>query len=320
MTTMRPPVPVPERAALAALTTRSDQKGLTQLAGHLGLLVVTATLVMLARGSLWTLVPAMLVHGVVLVFLFAPLHETIHRTAFRRRWLNDLVAWPCGLVLILPPTYFRCFHFAHHRHTQNPARDPELASPKPASLGGYLLQASGLPYWRERVATTLGHAWGRVEEPFVAPRQRASVRREARWFVAVYAALAASAALGAGEALTILWVLPALLGQPVLRLYLMAEHGGCPLVPAMLANSRTTLTTAWLRRLAWNMPYHAEHHAHPALPFHALPAAHGLLRAQLGMLARGYLAVHRELVGGLGKTGRGGTPGRGGAPGREPAR
>jgi hypothetical protein len=38
----------------------------------------------------------------------------------------------------------------------------------------------------------------------------------------------------------IYWIVPALLGQPWLRLFLLAEHAGCPQVRDMLANSRTT--------------------------------------------------------------------------------
>jgi fatty acid desaturase len=67
----------------------------------------------------------------------------------------------------------------------------------------------------------------------------------------------------------------------------------------MLENSRTTRSLAAIRRLAWNMPYHAEHHAHPALPFHALPAAHRLLKSSVAVQASGYLAVHREIVAAL---------------------
>jgi len=89
-----------------------------------------------------------------------------------------------------------------------------------------------------------------------------------------------------------------LLGQPFLRLYLLAEHWGCPFSPAaqpiaMLARSRTTYTNPFIRFLAWNMPFHAEHHAYPALPFHALPRANALVSAQLGTVAPGYIAVTR---------------------------
>ena len=284
-----------ERRALLALAARSDRRGLGQLGLHLAALLATGTLVALARGAPW-LAPALLLHGLVLVFLFAPLHETIHRTAFRRRRLNDAVASAAGAILILPPEYFRAFHFAHHRHTQDPLRDPELSTPKPATLGVYLWQVSGLPYWGERIATTLRHACGRVDEPFVARHLKPRIVREARTTVGVYGLLALGSVLAWSDALLVFWLAPALLGQPFLRMYLLAEHTLCPLVPDMLRNSRTTRSVALVRRLAWNMPYHAEHHAHPALPFHALPAAHALLKNRIAVQAAGYAAVQREIV------------------------
>ncbi|MCE3249470.1 MAG: rhizopine catabolism protein, partial [Geminicoccaceae bacterium] len=86
-----------ERRALLGLAARSDRRGLAQLALHLVALLATGTALALARGSPW-LAPALLLHGLVLVFLFAPLHETIHRTAFRSRRLNDAVARAAGAI------------------------------------------------------------------------------------------------------------------------------------------------------------------------------------------------------------------------------
>jgi fatty acid desaturase len=288
-------------AALRSLTHRSDAKGLAQLAGHAALLTITALAISASRDSAW-LVPAMLVHGIALVFLFAALHESIHRTAFANRRLNDVVAWICGALLVLPPAYFRSYHMAHHRHTQQPGLDPELAAPKPASLGAYLWYLSGLPYWAERFSTTLRLARGRVTEPFIPDHLRPAIVGEARSLLGLYALIAlASVALQSSTAIWY-WIVPALLGQPVLRLFLLAEHAGCPRVPEMLQNSRTTLSLWPLRRLAWNMPYHAEHHAYPALPFHALPKAHALLADAIVCQATGYLPVHREILNRLLKT------------------
>lgn len=287
-----------DKAALKALSQRSDTAGLRQLAGHGAGLAATGLVVAGAQGSVW-LLPALLVHGIVLVFLFAPLHESIHRTAFSSRGLNDALAWVCGLALMLPPDFFRAFHFAHHRHTQDPARDPELAAAKPATLGAYLLLVSGLPYWRDRMTTLSRHARGRVDDAFIPPRQRPAIRREARLVLLVYAGIAAASLAAGTWAAVLYWLGPILLGQPALRLYLLAEHTGCPLVPDMLRNSRTTRTTWLLRRLAWNMPYHAEHHAYPALPFHALAAAHTLLRDRIAVRSPGYIAVHRKIIAGL---------------------
>ena len=287
-----PPVPEDE---LRRLCRRSDGKGLAHLAGHLATLALTGALVAYSRGTPW-MAGALWLHGVALVFLFAPLHESIHRTAFASRRINRLVAGGIGFLLLLPARYFRAFHLAHHRYTQDPARDPELASPKPRTRGAFLRYVSGLPLWRERVATTLRHARGRVHEEFIAPGRRAGIVREARVHLALYLALgAASVALGL-DALLWYWLVPVAIAQPMLRLFLFAEHGGCPLVPDMLKNSRTTHTNPLLRFLTWNMSYHSEHHACAAVPFHALPALHERLKERIAVQAPGYARAIRALA------------------------
>jgi fatty acid desaturase len=92
------------------------------------------------------------------------------------------------------------------------------------------------------------------------------------------------------------WIVPVMLGQPFLRLYLFSEHMGCPLTEDMYANTRTTYTNAAVRLLAWQMPFHVEHHAFPAVPFHALARLNALIRPRIQVSAPGYLALHAALV------------------------
>ena len=285
-----------ERETVWRLSQRSDARGALQLGFHFGLLAATGLAVWASRGHAW-LIAALVLHGIVLSFLFCALHECIHRTAFASRSLNDAVAWVCGALLLLPPNYFRLFHFAHHRHTQNPARDPELASPPPATLGAYLWRVSGLPYWRERLQTTSRHALtGRVTEPFVPAADAARVVREARVLWGCYLAIAVVSVYLQRADVLLYWIFPALLGQPFLRLFLLAEHTGCAFNDDMLENTRTTYTNSALLLLTWRMPYHAEHHSFPSVPFHALPRVNALLPAQRRVTAPGYLALHRALL------------------------
>ena len=97
-------------------------------------------------------------------------------------------------------------------------------------------------------------------------------------------------------ALLWLWIVPLILGFPALRLYLLAEHGRCPEVEDMFLNTRTTLTTRVVRFLAWNMPYHAEHHAMPSVPFHKLPTLHDMTAAHVGRVSDGYSGFSKAYV------------------------
>ena len=297
------PMPAPCAGRLAdteltALVERSDSRGLARLALHTLAIAVAGASYAGALGTAWML-PAAWLYGTVLVFLFAPLHETVHYTAFRSRWINRAVSAACGWVLMLPPRYFRAFHLEHHRYTQDPERDPELAVPPPGTWPDYLWRVSGLQYWTSRAKTTLVHARGTVAEPYIGPSERAAVVREARLYLATYALAAALSVTAGSVAILWFWIVPIALGQPMLRLYLLAEHTGCPMVPDMLENSRTVHTSAIVRFLAWNMPYHAEHHAYAAIPFHALPRAHVMLAPYIREQSPGYASVHRDLIRGL---------------------
>ena len=76
----------------------------------------------------------------------------------------------------------------------------------------------------------------------------------------------------------------------------MAEHVGCDESPDLLRNTRTTLTNRFVNAIAWQMPYHAEHHLFPNVPFHALRAVHALVGDRVVVEPRGYLAGQREII------------------------
>jgi len=84
------------RRELKGLMYRSNRHALIRLALFLGAMVATGFLISVSMGTIW-FIPAMFIHGIVLVHHFSLQHECIHYTAFRTRWLNDLVGNYCGL-------------------------------------------------------------------------------------------------------------------------------------------------------------------------------------------------------------------------------
>jgi fatty acid desaturase len=290
--------PLVEPRDLKAMSARSDRRGLLHLGGHLAAIGCAMALVLITRGG-WTVWPAMAVLGVLEVALFTPLHESTHRTPFRSLWLNRAVGWLAGFVLILPPEGFRLFHMAHHRHTQDPAHDPELLGARPLTPQRYLWLLTGLPYWAGQIRGLVETAAGRVELPWIPPASRGAVVREARIYLAAYLGLIALAVAWRSPLLFMLWTVPVLLGQPVLRAVLMAEHKGCPETDDRMANTRTTLAGRAFGLLFWNANLHIEHHYAPGVPFHALPRLHALLRPHLTSLDISYPAAHRAILGSL---------------------
>jgi fatty acid desaturase len=283
------------RERMVALSRKTNVQGLAHLALHTIALAVTGALLWQAD-STWWVGPAMVVHGIVVAFLFCFHHELIHRTVFTRPLMNDALAVVTGWLVFYPAFYFRLFHYAHHRHTQDREHDPELVVAPPTTRAAYLWWAMSFAYMWRRFGTSFVHAFtGRAKQPFIRDRHVADCVAEARLMWAGYIlVIAASVYFEIWVALQY-WLGPILLGQPFLRLYLMAEHVGCDSGDDMIANARTTISNPVVRILAWNMPYHTEHHLFPSVPFHALPELHREIKDQLRFVAPGYIAVHREL-------------------------
>jgi fatty acid desaturase len=285
---------------LRTLGQRSDAQGLLRFGGHMAAIYLTGSLYALTlEHGLWALsVPAVIVYGFTLVTMFAAMHECVHRTAFKTPWLNNAVGWFAGLLSFYNSTFYRYYHGWHHRFTQIPGRDPELDDPKPTSVASYVLELSGLTWWLGKVRTHFSIAFGFVDQyPFLNHQTRGPVINSVRFQLLTYA-LAILVSLAEWQPLFLTyWLVPVAAGQPLLRAILLAEHTGCSESDDALENTRTTHTLWPVRFLMWEMPYHAEHHRYPAIPFFALGRAHAVLGPHLTHVARdGYLGVNKALL------------------------
>ena len=264
-----------EPARLRALCAPSDRAGAMQVASHLGAILATGLLLHAAWGTLWA-VPVFLVHGVLLNFLYAGQHELSHWTVFRTRWPNEWVGRLFGFFLLYPRTFDQVQHTAHHRHTQDWDRDGELGRDR-YGLRSYLLWFSGLTYWTTRVQRIVRLARGRVVEAYIPAARHAEIIAEARWHIALYAAIAALSVAAHSWAAVEYWLAPMLLTKAAHQLQNTIEHLGLPHESNVLENTRSTRTNAAMRWLCWNMQYHTAHHAFPGVPFHRLAALHAEL-------------------------------------------
>jgi fatty acid desaturase len=282
---------------LNILNNRDNRRGLIQLAGHITVMVIS--------GNLWTgtdnwliKLPSLVIYGCSFATMFAPMHECSHRTAFANNYLNDLVAWWAAVLSFYNSTFYRRYHKWHHRYTQIPGKDPELEDSKPSNIKEYLLEISGYNWWLGKIKTYYRIATGKLDNmPYIAENAKYEVIKSIRLQLTVYGIAIAVSLIFQQPWFITLWLLPLILGQPILRLILLAEHTGCSNDDNSLTNTRTTLTWFPIRFLMWNMPFHAEHHLYPSIPFHALPQAHQELKEHFQVIEQGYFKVNQEIVG-----------------------
>jgi fatty acid desaturase len=297
------------KTELKALMIRSDGPALRRFA--LQYLLYVGAALSLILGPVWHLpIWSQLIAGCIFTLLtmamFAISHETSHNTAFHSRALNRWVLGLAGIPIYYTPTGFREFHFAHHRFTHDSKQDPEISvGGKPGLDWGsnilfYLVYVSGLPLllfkcsWLMAAALSfLPGVWSHFLV-FIPAHARQRQTWEARGALLLHLTWILAGLLFLPGLLYLL--LAQWLGHSLLSFYLLTEHTGLPESGSILGRTRTTQTTALLKWLMWNMPYHAEHHAYPAIPWHALPKTHSLIKSELKASEKGYLHFHWRVL------------------------
>ena len=288
-----------DRKTLKPFTKRKDLPGLLYFFGLLGFIAFSGYLIHLSSWSNWVLWPAMLLHGIMLSHLFAPLHETSHGTAFRTRWINEAVLWFCGIVTIWTPLYFRYDHAGHHTYAQVAGKDPEFVLPAPRSLLGYIYYVSALHLWVKNFGWLFRHAQGYMHpfnRQFVPDSELPKIYREARILLSVYLLLLIGSIVLQTWVVAIYWLIPTIIGVPVARMLRVADHTGCEEAANLRTYARSVTTDRLTRFFCWNMSYHCEHHLAPSVPFHNLKQLHEKVGHEMNPVDKGYIAIQWEII------------------------
>ncbi|WP_146691243.1 fatty acid desaturase [Bradyrhizobium canariense] len=283
---------------LKELSVRSNAPGLVRSITHYAAIAVIGTSIWLtmATDGRWLAVPLIAIQGYLVAFLFMPMHEAAHKTVFRSRFLNVGLGHLSALIIGYPYEYYTLFHWDHHRFTQDPTRDPELLNGTiPTSDTRLAIAYTGIQQLAKRTVLMLRHAiTGNVVVPWIPENKRSLVVREARAYALIYLWLLIASIAWPTTLLLWIWLVPLVLGQMILRPYLFAEHTGCERTRSAFENTRTTYTGALTKWFAWNMPFHAEHHAYPSVPFHALPKLNAMVADRIVHQGPGYRKVTRQ--------------------------
>ena len=285
--------------ALAALTRRSNAQSALRFALQMTILIGLGSVVVIADSVVFWL-PGLIALAAVIASTFAPFHECTHSTAFASRNLNTIVAWGAALPFGMSPTFYREFHFAHHRHTQDPDNDPELlAYPGllvdwPNHLRHWLFVIGGWRLLRAKLML-MRNMWLRPEHaynasPWARRDRLVRMKWETRALSIVWLSLPIGAVAGVPGCTALTAAL--LLSHLFQSVWVSSEHTGLTTEGSILERTRTVLTPPLIRWFLWNMNFHAEHHGWPAVPWHRLEALHAKVAPHV-ITERGYLRLHR---------------------------
>ncbi len=218
-------------------------------------------------------------------------HEVIHGHPFRDQRLSDALVYP-ALGLAAPLDRFRDLHLAHHRDESltDPYDDPEsnyLDPARWAELPGWAraaLRLNNTLLGRMALGPALGLvAFWRDDLRAARAGDRAVRRAWAKHLgglalVALW--LAGPATMSAGG-----YLLAAYLGMALLKIRTFLEHRAHEKAAgrSVVIEDRGPLALLFL-----NNNFHAVHHAHPRLPWYALPSFYAARRDHFLRRNRGY--------------------------------
>jgi fatty acid desaturase len=222
-------------------------------------------------------------------------HDTAHLAFFSTRKMNEWAGtWLFGGLPNVPYLAYRKGHLEHHR-TAGTEHDPDLGfvDGYPATLASlcrkFLRDVSGLNGLKNIVF-----------------QLRSARLRTALPFLLAHALLIGLlAALGVVEVYACWWLGQLFVFPLVVRLRVMAEHGGVPdhIDRDPRRNTGTVLAGPLGRLLVGpnRVHFHVEHHLAAAVPSYRLPAMHRLLKARgyfdgTSCVAPSYWAVIRRCM------------------------
>ncbi|MEL7402663.1 MAG: fatty acid desaturase [Pseudomonadota bacterium] len=285
--------------SIKALSVRTDRPGLIYLVKLAVLLGLTGTLVMLSVGSFW-MWPAMFLHGIILcVPTYSASHETAHGTAFKTPWLNDAVLWVTSFVYMEEPLHRRYTHTSHHMYTWHVGKDAQMPFDTPMGLGGWIAEITGLALARFHGNVFLQLATRRYTEMMRMACPEGvfdKMTRNARIMLALYALIAVAPFFGVWWPVW-LFVIPRILGAPVMLLFTLIQHVELQEnSPSILESTRSFATGPAAEFLYMNMNNHVEHHLYPQVPFHALPELADVVKEQLPEPDPGFFRTNFEVL------------------------
>lgn len=276
---------------------KNNVSGLIHLSMHLGLIFLSGILIYISPNMLIKIL-LMIAHGSFIAFLYAGLHECIHKSAFKNKKLNEIVGYFLGFVLLRSFLNGRYRHMAHHTFTQHPEKDPDKVDFPPSYLE-YLKHVTSFSVWIRIIENLFRHSFGKTndsEKQYIPKSEIKSLIFETRIMSIGYILIISLSIYFSSTFFLIYWLIPRVLGEPFLRLVRMVEHTGKDETADMIHNTRTSFPSAFLKFLYWNMPYHVEHHLYASVPFHKLPKFHNLIKPHTDEVEPSILSVHLEIL------------------------
>jgi fatty acid desaturase len=241
-------------------------------------LLAASTAVAWTSDSIVVEVLAYLAAGYLWMSIVTFMHEAVHGTLFRRKWLN----WAFGIVALVPLMVsfvaFREDHLVHHRFNRSP-QDPDAFT---MGKRGFLDFLTFYAY------AAIGGVLTLVHFNVLYPVMRFNRKQ---WAIhlfemvltigTIWATLSWASSEGILGHVLQVWLFPVLVFSLLNSMRFIAEHYETPWNQGRLAGTRTVVSNR-LHSWFWNnINWHIGHHLYPRVPCYNLVKLHELIEPQI---------------------------------------
>ena len=198
------------------------------------------------------------------------MHEACHSLLTKNLTFNRWLGFLCGLPGFLSVSAYRSIHMAHHGHIKT-AEDPDniensAKKPFPLVIVYYVVLFVGIYIYLFTVPV--------VGFQKASKQLRKNILVEYALLILFFGAVFCLAPF---NTVLQLWIIPLLIAGQLSNIRGLAEHG-LTTGGNEFTDTRTVISSRFVRFMMCNLNYHVEHHLFPGVPWYNLPKVHALLQ------------------------------------------
>ena len=294
-----------DKKKLKDLSKRKDFPGLVHFFFYFLFIGISGYLSYVTWGTWWSAL-FFFIYGTIYAFSVSNWHETVHRTAFKTRWINEFFYHISSFMCDFEGFRWRWSHTFHHTYTLQTEEDydHEIQVSRPTELFWFFLNYIPLtdlllPH-RLLKFEVLKHSLG-ILTPVVnisAPdNQKNKIIWNSRLYVFIWLGVFIFAYY-IGSILPILYIiLPTYFGKPLWFAVNVTQHLGAAIDKKDHRLSTYSLKiNPILSFLYWKMEYHLEHHMFPMVPSYNLRKLQNEIKDQLPKPFNGLFAFYKAIL------------------------
>ena len=297
--------PVIEKKALKELSKRKDMPALIHFFIYFITLIISGYLAYLTWGT-WLSLLFFFIYGTIYSFSVSNWHETVHKTAFKRRWINEIFYHISSFMCDFEGFRWRWSHTFHHSNTLQTKDDydHEIQVSRPTDLIAFFLNF--IPFtdllFPHRLIKyeVIKHSLG-IFSPVVEITAPIKEKKKMLWNSRLYVLIWISIILISIYFQTILpvlyFILPTYYGKPLWFLVNVTQHLGAAIDSKDHRESTYSLKiNPVLSFYYWHMEYHLEHHMFPMVPSYNLKKLQKLIKNQVPKPFPNLFTFYKEIL------------------------